>query len=398
MLSCAGPSRAGGLEIGPGSDFCGAANALRPGEELVLRPGDYQGPCTLRNGGRPGMPVVIRALDLAQRPRIVYQGRDSNVLDVKASHVIVRGLRFGPSQPEVDGVRVFGAEEITVEECEFDGMGGIAVVANHANVRGFVVRNNVIFRSRATGMYFGCHDGTTCSVVSLLVEGNYIHGVTAGPDEIGYGLEIKLNSAGIVRGNVVVDTKGPGIMVYGSRDPALVSVVERNYLADSRTSAGIVVGGGPALVRNNIAVGSAEGGIALEDYKRRGLLRGVILVHNSVFGNAGGIVVPSSGPLEALAINNALEARPGTPVLPLPPRAGLVLRGNADCTGAPCFADPEARDFSPAAGSPLVGAGVERSDSWFPIVDFFGARRSSPPSAGAVERPGGPVLLAPGRP
>jgi hypothetical protein len=397
MMSCAGPTRAGAREIGSGSDFCSAANALRPGEELVLRPGDYQGPCTIRNGGLPGAPVVIRALDSAQRPRIVYAGRDSNVLDVKASHVIVRGLRFGPTQTEVDGVRVFGAEEVTVEGCEFDGMGGIAVVANHANVRGLVVRNNVIFGSRATGMYFGCHDGTTCAVTDLLIEGNYIHGVTAGPDEIGYGLEIKLNSAGTVRGNVVVDTKGPGIMVYGSRDPALFSVVERNFLADSHTSAGIVVGGGPALVRNNIAVGSAEGGIALEDYKRRGLLRGVVLVHNTVFGNAGGIVVPSSGPLDALVINNAAQARPGTPVLP-PARAGLVLRGNADCTGAPCFADPEARDFSPAAGSPLVGAGVGRAESWFPAADFFGARRSAPPSAGAVERSAGPVPLSPGRP
>jgi hypothetical protein len=397
MMSCAGPTRAGAREIGPGSDFCSAVNALRPGEELVLRPGDYQGPCTIRNGGRPGAPVVIRALDSAQRPRIVYQGRDSNVLDVKASHVIVRGLRFGPTQTEVDGVRVFEAEEVIVEGCEFDGMSGIAVVANHANVRGLVVRNNVIFRSRATGMYFGCHDGTTCAVTDLLIEGNYIHGVTAGPNEIGYGLEIKLNSAGTVRGNVVVDTKGPGIMVYGSRDPALLSVVERNFLADSHTSAGIVVGGGPALVRNNIAVGSARGGIALEDYGRRGLLRGVVLVHNTVFGNAGGIVVPSSGPLDALAINNAAQARPGTPVLP-PARVGLALRGNADCTGAPCFADPEARDFSPAAGSPLLGAGVGRSESWFPAADFFGARRSSPPSAGAVERSAGPVPLSPGRP
>jgi hypothetical protein len=398
MVSCAEPARAEAREIGPGSDLCGAINALRPGEELMLHPGDYQGPCTIRSGGRPGAPVVIRALDPAQRPRIVYYaGRDSNVLDVKASHVILRGLRFGPTQEEVDGVRVFKAEEITVEDCEFDGMGGIAVVANHANVHGLVVRNNVILRARATGMYFGCHDGTTCSIVGLLIEGNYIHGVTAPPDEVGYGIQVKLNSAGIVRANVIVDTKGPGIMVYGAHDAALLSVVERNFVAGSHRSSGIVVGGGPALVRNNIAVGSAEAGIALEDYRKRGLLRGVVVVHNTVVGNGGGIGVLSNGALDALVINNAVQVRAGTPVLP-PARAGLELAGNVDCTGAVCFANPDARDFSPAPGSPLVGSGVERQTPWFPAADFFGVRRSARPSAGAVERAAGPVLLAPGRP
>ena len=396
LTAVAGPAPA--REIGPGSDLCGAINALRPGEELMLHPGDYQGPCTIRRGGRPGAPVVIRALDPAQRPRIVYYaGRDSNVLDVKASHVILRGLRFGPTQEEVDGVRVFKAEEITVEDCEFDGMGGIAVVANHANVRGLVVRNNVILRARATGMYFGCHDGTTCSIVGLLIEGNYIHGVTAPPDEVGYGIQVKLNSAGIVRANVIVDTKGPGIMVYGAHDPALLSVVERNFVAGSHRSSGIVVGGGPALVRNNIAVGSAEAGIALEDYRKRGLLRGVVVVHNTVVGNGGGIGVPSNGPLDALVINNAVQVRTGTPVLS-PARPGLELAGNVECTGEACFANPDARDFSPAPGSPLVGAGAERQTPWFPAADFFGARRSARPSAGAVERTAGPVRLAPGRP
>jgi hypothetical protein len=174
-------------------------------------------------------------------------------------------------------------------------------------------------------------------------------------------------------------------------------VVERNFVAGSHRSSGIVVGGGPALVRNNIAVGSAEAGIALEDYRKRGLLRGVVVVHNTVVGNGGGIGVPSSGPLDALVINNAVQVRAGAPVLP-PARPGVELAGNVDCTGAACFANPDARDFSPAPGSPLAGPGVERQTPWFPAADFFGARRSARPSAGAVERAAGAVLLGPGRP
>src|SRR6186713_921047 len=77
-----GVPRAGGVEISPDADLCGQMNSLPPGGELVLAPGDYTGPCTIRNGGAPGAPIVIRARDLTQRPRIVYGGRRSNVIDV----------------------------------------------------------------------------------------------------------------------------------------------------------------------------------------------------------------------------------------------------------------------------------------------------------------------------
>src|SRR5713101_1965953 len=80
----------------------------------------------------------------------------------------------------------------------------IAVVANHWNVHGLVARNNVIRDSLATAMYFGCHDGITCSITGLLVEGNLIQGVTAPDPEIGYGIQVKLNSSAIIRSNVVL--------------------------------------------------------------------------------------------------------------------------------------------------------------------------------------------------
>jgi len=62
-------------EIGPGTDLCGEIRAMQPGGELVLAPGDYQGPCAIRNGGEPGAPLLIRAADPMRRPRIVYAGR-----------------------------------------------------------------------------------------------------------------------------------------------------------------------------------------------------------------------------------------------------------------------------------------------------------------------------------
>ncbi len=375
-------------EIGPESDFCAEANALAPGGELVLRAGDYQGPCTIQASGRPGAPIVIRAEDPAQRPRIVFTGTRANVISVRGSHVVLSGLEMGPTQYGVDAVRIFGATDVTVEDCEFTGLGGIAVVANHASVRGLVVRGNVMLGASTTAMYFGCHDGAGCVVSGLLVERNYIHTVRAPEPSIGYGIQVKLNSSGIIRDNVVADIKGPGIMVYGAHNPTAVSIVERNFVTGSLRSAGIVVGGGPAVIRNNISVGNVESGIGVEDYGRRGLLRGVVIAHNTVYGNrGGGIVVPEAGVRDVAILNNAVHGRSGGAQLPSPETAGIRLAGNVDCTWAPCFVDPEVQDFSPAIAGKLAGVAAVRPEPGIPTDDYFGVPRALPATVGAVERP-----------
>lgn len=395
LAGCAyvsGPASA--AEIGPSDDFCSAANALAPGEELVLRPGDYQGPCTLVRGGLHGSPVVIRAADLKQRPRLVYRGRDVNVLDVKGNHVTVRGLSIGPTAPDVDGIRVFSATDVVIEDCEFDGIGGVAVAATHNSVTGLVVRRNVITNSESTAMYFGCHDGFTCIISGLVVEGNFIRTVRAANPEIGYGIQVKLNSAAIVRDNVILHTKGPGIMVYGSRNLLSRSVVERNLVMGSQTSAGIVVGGGPAALRNNILLLNHDAGIALEDYHSRGLLRSIVVSHNTLYKNAvGGVTAPDGVPVRDVAIiNNAVQTIQGAPIVPRG-RADVDLAGNVDCTWSLCFANPEAIDFSPGSGSLLLAPGSMRGLDSVPPDDYFGTKRSLPPVVGAIQKAAGPIRL-----
>jgi hypothetical protein len=383
-----------GAEIGPEGELCDEINALNPGEELVLRPGDYRGPCTIRAGGSPTRPIIVRAKDLSQKPRIVYDGTRSNVVDVKADHVTIQGLVFGPTARAVDGVRIFGRADVTVEECEFTGLGGIAVVANHVSIRGLVVRRNVIRNSEATAMYFGCHDGLACVASDLIIEGNYIQGVRAPDSEIGYGIQVKRNSTGIIRGNVVVDTKGPGIMVYGAFNSGRASTIERNFVMGSLRSAGIVVGGGPAVVRDNILVANKTGGIALEDYASRGLLRGIVIAYNTAFGNQLVTIAASrNGVLDALIVNNAALVPAGAPSLPaLQP--GLRLLGNIDCAhGVLCFVEPEALDFSPIPGGILGVGGVLMSGSVEPGLDFFGTPRGLGTSVGAVEGLARPVSL-----
>lgn len=388
-------SSTGSHEIGPESDLCAEINALPAGDELVLRPGVYRGGCTVSHGGRPGAPSVIRAKDPSARPRIVYGQRETNVFTLRAAHLIFRGLELGPTQRNVDGFRIQSLADITIEGCRFEGLGGIAVAATHVSIRGLVVRRNTIVGSGATGMYFGCHEGRTCEVTDLVVEGNQIHGVRAPDPEIGYGLQVKLNSVGVVRDNVIVDTKGPGIMVYGSRTPDRVSMVERNVVVGSMRSSGIVIGGGPVIVRNNVAAGNRESGIGLEDYARRGLLRGIVIVHNTAYGNTrGGIGLPARGVLDAVIVNNAAHAPFGAE--PFPSIGGHVrLAGNVSCVAVLCFMNPLAYDFSPGPGSPLAQAGVTTVEAWMPADDLSGARRGIPPTAGAVEHATGPLPIHP---
>jgi hypothetical protein len=390
-----GAAPAGATEIGPEDDFCGAVNQLQPGDELRLRPGDYQGPCVIRRGGSPGAPTTIAAADPQQRPRILYDGITANVLEVRAGHLVIRGLEFGPTRPDVDAIRIMLGNGLVIENCRFVQVGGIAITANNMSVQGLTIRGNVIEGSRSTGMYFGCHDGQRCVVSDLLVAGNLIRGVSAAPDQVGYGLEIKLNSSGIVRDNIILRTKGPGIMVYGARDLLTQNLVERNVVMGSERAAGIVVGGGPAVVRNNVVLTNNDGGISLQDYGKRGLLRRIAIVHNTIYGNlVGGITIEGHEARDTTVLNNAIQSPGGTPAVPAP-RPGVWTAGNVDCTYRTCFMQPDGFDFSPFPGSALVGPGTLAGGEALPREDLFRMRRGSPPTVGAIERPSGPIPLEP---
>ena len=187
--------------------------------------------------------------------------------------------------------------------------------------------------------------------------------------------------------------QGIRIMMY-SRQIA-VSVVERNVTIASRRSSGIVVGGGPAIVRNNVSAGNGESGIRLQNYGKRGLLRGVVIANNTVYNNdEGGISTSEIGVQDAILVNNAAHGRSGAPALP-PPRSGVRLVGNVDCSLSLCFTNPDALNFSPFLGSALLGAGVIGVGNGIPREDLFGVLRRIPPTVGAIDRPSGPILLTP---
>jgi hypothetical protein len=393
LLLLLGEAASAVRELTSEANLCGEINSLRPGETLTLAPGEYRGPCKIRHGGGPGVPIVIQAQNQREKPRIVYDGDDNNVFEIWADFVTLRGLRIGPTKRNVAGVRILARAGITIEDCEFSQLGGIAVAATRTSVDGLSVRRNVVTDSNATAMYFGCHDGIECQISNLIVERNFIKGVNATDPEIGYGIQIKLNSSGNIADNVVVDTKGPGIMVYGSSHTIGSSVIERNFVSGSRQSSGILIGGGPAQVRNNIVRYNVLGGIALQDYGSRGLLRQIAVVNNtSVNNDQGEFVVPPEAETHQIlfALNAAVSSEQG---LTLPrTRAGLDLRQNVDCSAKACFANPALLNFSPQPNGPLFRAG-KIEEVQLPPDDYFGRRRMGRIIAGAVAFSGPSVRI-----
>jgi hypothetical protein len=380
-------------QIGPAANLCAEMNRLNPGDELVLLPGRYRGPCSIRKGGVSGRPVVIRSSDLERPAVLVYTGRTANVLDIKADHVVIRGLVLEAHQREADGIRIYARDGVLIEDCQFLKLGGIAIVANHFSASKIIVRRNTIKQSGSTAMYFGCHDGKACAISDLVIENNYIHGVMAPDPEIGYGIQVKLNSSAVIRDNVIVNTKGPGIMVYGSQNRDLPSLIERNFVQGSTNAAGIVIGGGPAKVYNNISIANSEGGIQLQDYGKRGLLRDIIVSHNTMYDNErGGLVVSTTDRVEAEIVFNAIASIPGKVALP-GAREGLRMRDNRDCSDVPCFVDAKDRNFTPLMKSPLLAVQQSEENRDIPKDDFFGRSRGLNRAVGAVEPPGAAVVL-----
>ncbi len=94
-------------EIGPASDYCREINDPSSGTEIVFKGGIYKGACKVRRGGKAGSPLVIRGLSLTERPRIEYEGKNGNVLEIYADNIVIHGLEFGTTHSDVDGIRIF---------------------------------------------------------------------------------------------------------------------------------------------------------------------------------------------------------------------------------------------------------------------------------------------------
>jgi len=376
----------------PGDSWCKQINKASPGDQVLLSNGIYDRSCKIRNSGLPGRPVILGSANkgAGRHALLTYRNDNANVLEIiGASHIVIRDLDFARTRRFVDAIRIKQGSGILVENCRFSAIAGISVAVGSGDSSDITVRGNTFEHLAATAVYIGCHQGD-CRADNIVVEGNLIQGVHPPDEQVGYGIQLKLNAWGRVRGNRVYDTKGPGIMVYGTKDLVHDTVVEANLIQGSLKDGGIVIGGGPALVRNNIALENRIAGIVAQDYKQRDLQRQVRIVHNTVLDNRqSGIRVENwrAGRGNVLG-NNAILPHSKTPALDPAYPEGEV-GGNVLCASADeCFRNPRLGpyDLRPREEGPLYSAAGSGEASWRPVLDFFGTRRPARgASVGAIQ-------------
>ena len=388
-------------------EFERLANALQPGDELVLRGGIYSqtGRRAVTAQGTPEQPIVIRAASgeapLLTRPADNID-RQNNIEFVDCAHLVIRGLRF---QGGSSGIRFIRGHHVTLEGCEVFETGNNALTMNSGNCQAFVIRSNHIHHTglstrgptEGEGMYIGCHDGK-CRTTDSLIEGNYIHHTRSTSDGGNDGIEIKFGSHGnVVRNNVIHDTnlgrQYPGIFVYGGGPGT--NLVEGNVIWHAGEGIQVV---SDAVVRNNIIFDCRATGITAAPHAAVPHVRNATIVHNTVFNAPIGVRIQWSKAANMRFANNAVYCPNGTAV-----RAdGLgtaLLRGNAvqgrlaglavdnrqlfdGGTTASAFGEASQHDFWPKPGSALLG----RADAGCaPMLDFNSIQRTAPFDVGAYE-------------
>jgi MYXO-CTERM domain-containing protein len=393
-LSWAAPARADVVNAGPSDDVESIIGGLAPGDELVLAGGTY----TLTErfsfdiAGTEASPIVIRADDGA-RPHFHRPDASQNIWDLTAAYVTIRGLEFSGGSA---GLRVQGADHLTIEGCEIHDTADVALRMNDGGVTYESVRilRNHIHDTGGTGegMYLGCNEDG-CRLLNAVIAGNYVHHTNRASVSQGDGIELKEGSAGcVIRDNVVHDTNYPCILTYGTVGNGEPNVIERNVMWGCGDHG--IQSAADATIRNNIVLSAAASGIAMQPHQNASPSN-LTVVHNTVLQatNHGVRLSGITGPI--VVANNALYAMSGEAIRVAGDDSMLTLVGNVGVGAAPggLTAGDLATDFVdaswsgappidvyPAEGGGLVAAG---DTDWVVDVDFDGRARGGVADVGA---------------
>jgi len=327
-----------------------ARHVLRPGDELVFHEGVYHrimandwNHVGLNAGGTPDNPIIIRGYGNGQaRPQFtgivpsggnVFHTHWSNVvydfLDISSAvgSMVVAGLPKGMG-PDINGNFVgsgitpfvqsdahpdypferpvdFYAENVTISNSIIRSMPGqynLRVQTAGTEYRNIKVLYNDFIGHVDAAMYIG-HPTYHAPIYGFTVRGNffehyYMH--VFGPQsgsQVGYTMQAKRGVLGVVfENNLIMNPWGPGLFFYGAYPhfeyphPHVPNSYIRNNVVIGGRGDGILVGGGPVVVENNITIGTPTG-IRVHDYGGRyryeNVWRNMYFFNN--FGADGGI-------------------------------------------------------------------------------------------------------------
>jgi hypothetical protein len=300
------------------ADYRAVVATLKPGDRLVLAPGEYRNGLPIRGlGGTARQPIVIEGATQAPRPLLIGRRGANTISIVDARHVIIRNLKLDGRGLAVDAVKVEArsrySDFITVEGLEIVGHGHdqqIVGISVQRPARGWIIRRNVIIGA-GTGMYLGSSDGTE-PFVEGLIEGNLVR------DTIGYNLEIKhqkhrdnlvsgptSSSVTIIRDNVFSKAKHasggelarPNVLV-GHFPPAGpgkddVYLIYRNFFYENPSEA-LFQGEGNIALYDNVFL--TRSGDAIHIQPHNAVPRAVDIFYNTVIASGVGIRVRAGDP------------------------------------------------------------------------------------------------------
>lgn len=366
--------------ISPGDDYCATLSSAQPGDEIIFAQGTYTSPCRFSPNGEPARPIYIRSAnsELSKRAKFSCSGCSgvSNFFEVGGSYLVIKDLYFVNNDADIM-VRFLAAHHVMLENTQMENIDGQAITANSGNTDSLIIRENKIFNINYTATYFGCHDGS-CKSTNLLIEGNYLDASAINNSSItGYAMEIKLNSYGTIRDNSFFNGQGPALMVYGNNDAnAPANIIEGNYLERSRNDAALNIGGGPALVRNNVIVNQSGTALFAQNYGGRGLQRKISIVSNTIVSSSGTAIMVQGWSAGAGNVVSGNAIYSATPYSPSPIVA--TLADNVVCgASSGCFMGSAATspyNLSPQAGGPLASV---IPATGYPQYDFFGNSRAA---------------------
>jgi hypothetical protein len=427
LVACVGlflaPAGAATIEIFPSNadgsckeELVIRANALQPGDVLVLHGGTYTQTCrrAITVNGTADNPITIRAAEgetpIITRPQPPDYNYDQNNIEiVRSSYLVISGLHFKGGD---GGVSFLGGHHITFEGNEVSETGNNAIRMNRGDTDAFVIRGNHIHHTgllalsagttEGEGMYIGCHDGS-CIASNHLIEGNYIHHTRGTSNGGNDGIEVKVRSFNnTIRNNVIHDTltgtQYPCIFVYGGG--AGPNIVEGNAMWNCGEAIQVV---SDAIVRNNVILNSAISGIRAAPHGAVPRMKNVTIVNNTIYGGPICLYVRWASAVKMVLANNAAYCAGTTAVdgegltgATATVKSNYVTGGLAGVSidgkrfvagGAPtaAFTNPGRLDFWPRPRSILIGKGDRAAT---PALDFNGRARTSPFDVGAYETDG----------
>lgn len=394
------PSPGGNVIQADPSNYLGKLAALKPGDTLLLAPGNYgvdaQGADTSSPPGLPifnlngtaNAPIVITGPETGPRPILFGRNTHNTIRLSNASHIVVRKLEVDGRGRDGFGVATQGpTHHITIEENYFHGLGGDQGIVG-ISTTGYPTWNWIIRRNRivgaGTGMYLGNSTGDS-PFVNGLIENNLV------VDSIGYCIQVKHQvvwasvpagmptgkTTTIIRNNVFAKSAATSSTGGNARPNLLVGdcppsgpgstngfAIYGNFFHRNPTES-LFQGEGNVAFYDNVMVADDA---AVRVQTHNGSVRDVSIFNNTVLSSGGSTAIAVSGGFSGTTqrvVGNAVFA------------AGTAI----SVSGATASASQNATDSISNAGAYLVNP-----------TGALGAMDLFPKTGSAVKQSGSPLV------